>query len=241
MVAINKIDLPDADPEKSEAAPDRAQPGPEDFGGDVICVNVSAKTGEGLDTAARDARASGRGARAESGSRTRRGKGVVLEARLDKGRGPMATLLVQDGTLRPGDVIVVDTEIRSGARNGGRQRAIASRRPGPSDPRSRCSRTLRWCRRQERPLPRGGERSRCQADHLASRGSGALEVPPRRLPRLTLEEFFAQCRGRGARRSSAVVLKADVQGTCRGRARLPGEALHRRGQAARMLSSGVGC
>lgn len=105
IVAVNKIDKPDADPERVKTELSKYEVIPEDWGGDVMFVNLSAKTGEGIDnllnaillqaevlelTAVRDAPASG----------------VVVESRLDKGRGAIATMLVKNGTLHKSDVIL---------------------------------------------------------------------------------------------------------------------------------------
>ncbi len=105
VVAINKIDKADANPERVKQELIAESVIPEDFGGDTMFIPVSAKTGQGIDellegillqaevlelTAAVDAPA----------------KGLIIEARLDKGRGPVASLLVQSGTLRKGDVLL---------------------------------------------------------------------------------------------------------------------------------------
>jgi translation initiation factor IF-2 len=105
VVAVNKIDKPEADPERVKTELSKYDVIPEDWGGDCMFVNLSAKTGEGVDalldaillqaevlelTAVKDAPASG----------------VVVESRLDKGRGAVATVLVRNGTLHKGDIIL---------------------------------------------------------------------------------------------------------------------------------------
>ncbi|MFZ2854063.1 MAG: translation initiation factor IF-2, partial [Rhodocyclaceae bacterium] len=105
IVAINKIDKPDSNPERVKQELVAEQVVPEEYGGDAPFISVSAKTGVGIDEllenvllqaevlelkAAKDAPA----------------KGLIIEARLDKGRGPVATMLVQSGTLRQGDVLL---------------------------------------------------------------------------------------------------------------------------------------
>jgi translation initiation factor IF-2 len=77
---------------------------PEEWGGDYQFVHVSALTGDGID-AARRGPAAGRTAGA-AGAARRAGQGIVIESRLDKGRGPVASLLVQSGTLRQGDMVL---------------------------------------------------------------------------------------------------------------------------------------
>ncbi len=105
VVAVNKIDKPEANPERVKQELVAEQVIPEEYGGDAPFISVSAKTGAGIDellenlllqaevlqlTAPKDAPA----------------KGLIIEARLDKGRGPVATMLVQSGTLRQGDVLL---------------------------------------------------------------------------------------------------------------------------------------
>ena len=109
VVAVNKIDKPDADPDRVKNELGQLNVIPEDWGGDTMFVNVSAKVGTGVDdlleaillqaevlelTAVKDGRASG----------------VVIESRLDKGRGAVATILVQRGTLRKGDMLLAGYE-----------------------------------------------------------------------------------------------------------------------------------
>src|SRR3569832_486376 len=116
VVAVNKIDKPEAEPERVKQELVGHEVVPEEWGGDTMFVNVSAKTGDGVDTllesiltqaevmeltAVNDAPATG----------------VVIESTLDMGRGPMATILVQNGTLRIGDVLLTGQEY-------GRVRAI---------------------------------------------------------------------------------------------------------------------
>lgn len=108
IVAINKIDLPTANPEKVKA--ELAEEGlvPEDWGGDVICVPISAKTGQGIDelleaillvAEEQDLRTTLKGA----------AKGVVIETRIDRGRGPLCTVIIQKGILKKRDVVLVGT------------------------------------------------------------------------------------------------------------------------------------
>lgn len=132
VVAVNKIDKPEADPDRVKQELGTHEVIPEDWGGDVMFVNVSAKTGEGVDalldavllqaelmelTAAVDQRASG----------------VVIESTLDRGRGPVATILVQSGTLHKGDILLCGNEygsVRAMYDEQGRQVSSA----GPSTP-----------------------------------------------------------------------------------------------------------
>lgn len=110
IVAINKIDKPGANPDKVLNELTEHELVPEQWGGDVICVPVSAKTKEGLsdllDTILLVADMAELRANPD-----RQAKGVVIEAQLDKGRGPVATFLVQKGTLHTGDIVVAGTSV----------------------------------------------------------------------------------------------------------------------------------
>ena len=132
IVAVNKMDKEGANPDMVKRQLAEHNVTPEDWGGDTIFVEVSAKTGQGLDdllemlalqTEILELRA----------NPTRRGKGIVVESRLDKGRGPVATVLVQNGTFKKGDTVVVGSAT-------GRLRAIVDensvqhRTAGPSIP-----------------------------------------------------------------------------------------------------------
>ncbi|MFQ5697910.1 MAG: translation initiation factor IF-2 [Myxococcota bacterium] len=108
LVAINKVDKPDADPQRVKQALLEHELVPEDFGGETICVEVSATQGTGIDKLLEmiglqaellELRARSRG----------RARGTVVEAQLDRGRGPVATVLVSEGTLEAGDAVVLGT------------------------------------------------------------------------------------------------------------------------------------
>ncbi|MBE6620447.1 MAG: translation initiation factor IF-2 [Ruminococcaceae bacterium] len=132
IVAINKMDKPTANPEQVKQELTQYELVPEEWGGDVICVPVSAMTGMGIDdllenvllvAEVKDLKA----------NPNRRAKGLVIEAKLDKGRGPVATVLVQNGTLHDGDIVIAGTAV-------GRVRAMTDHRgkavkaAGPSVP-----------------------------------------------------------------------------------------------------------
>jgi translation initiation factor IF-2 len=233
VVAVNKCDLPEADPEKARQRLTEHNLVPEEFGGETICVNVSAKTGEGLDQLLEmlALQAELLELRADP---TRRASGAVLEARLDKGRGPVATVLVQDGTLKKGDSIVVGTEwgrVRQMQDDLGRNVKEA----GPSTPVQITGLS---------GLPPAGaafhvvESDRVAkqiVDHREDQERGRVSAPK---PKLTLDEFYAQATGEGPK-ELAVVLKADVQGTCEA-ATDALEKLSTDEVTLRVLSSGVG-
>ncbi len=110
IVAINKMDKEGASPDRILQQLTEHELVPEEWGGDIICVPVSAKTKMGIDKLLETILLV-----AEMGelkaNPNRSAKGVVIEAKLDKGRGPVATLLVQNGTLNAGDIVVAGTSV----------------------------------------------------------------------------------------------------------------------------------
>ena len=110
IVAINKMDKPDANPDRVLQQLTEHELVPEEWGGDIICVPVSAKTHEGIDKLLESILLVAEMMELKANP-NRRAKGVVIEARLDKGRGPVASLLVQNGTLNSGDIIVAGTAV----------------------------------------------------------------------------------------------------------------------------------
>ena len=105
VVAVNKIDKPEANPDRVKQELVAEQVVPEEYGGDSPFISVSAKTGQGIDELLENVLL-----QAEvlelTASQDTPAKGLIIEARLDKGRGPVATMLVQSGTLRQGDVLL---------------------------------------------------------------------------------------------------------------------------------------
>jgi len=132
IVAVNKCDLPEANPDRIKQQLGDLSIVPEEWGGDTIFVNLSAKTGEGVDKLLEmlqiQAEMLNLKARAEGP-----GEGSIVEAKLDKGRGPLATVLVKSGVLKVGDYIVAGTQ-------GGKVRALIDdkgvqvKEAGPSKP-----------------------------------------------------------------------------------------------------------
>ena len=110
IVAINKMDKEGANPDKVMQQLTEHELVPEEWGGDVICVPVSAKTRMGIDKLLETILLVAEMAELKANP-DRSAKGVVIEAKLDKGRGPIATLLVQNGTLNAGDIIVAGTAV----------------------------------------------------------------------------------------------------------------------------------
>ena len=132
IVAVNKMDKEGANPERVKQQLTEYGLVPEEWGGDTICVPVSAKTQMGIDNLLESILLVAEMAELKANP-NRAAKGVVIEARLDKGRGPIATILVQNGTLRVGDIIVAGQSV-------GRVRVMSNERgqrikeAGPSVP-----------------------------------------------------------------------------------------------------------
>ena len=132
VVAINKMDKPTADPDTVKQELTRYDLVPEEWGGDVICVPVSAKTHKGIEDLLESVLLVAE-VKELKANPNRHAKGIVIEAKLDKGRGPVATVLVQNGTLHAGDIVIAGTAV-------GRVRAMTdhNRKPlkeaGPSVP-----------------------------------------------------------------------------------------------------------
>ncbi len=207
IVAVNKIDLPDAN---SQVVRQRLMEHglvPEDFGGETICVNVSATKGTNLEQLLEmiALQAEVLELRADP---DRRATGVVLEAELDRGRGPVATVLIQDGTLRRGDILVVGTcfgRVRMMENEHGQRVEEAP----PAMP--------------VRVIGLSGVPEAGQIFHVVENERAGREVLEHRLaqqrgrtpdarPRMTLEDIFAQSQEGGVK-ELGVVLKADVQGS----------------------------
>ena len=132
IVAINKMDKEEANPEKVKQQLTEHEIVPEEWGGDVPCVPISAKTGMGIKDLLEMVNLVAEMKELKANP-NRDAKGVVVEARLDKGKGPVASLLIQNGTLKVGDVVVAGTSVgrvRSMVNDSGQSIASA----GPSVP-----------------------------------------------------------------------------------------------------------
>ncbi len=110
IVAINKMDKPTANPDNVKQEMTKYDLVPEEWGGDVICVPVSALTGQGIDDLLENVLLVAE-VKELKANPNRRAKGIIIEAKLDKGRGPVATVLVQNGTLRSGDIVIAGTSV----------------------------------------------------------------------------------------------------------------------------------
>jgi len=207
VVAINKCDLPGADPGQTRQRLMEHDLVPEEFGGDVICVEVSAKTGAGLPKLLEMVALQAELLELKVDS-TMRAKGVVLEARLDKGRGPVATVLVQEGTLKRGDIIVVGT-------HWGRVRAMEDengkrmKEAGPSVP---VQVTGLSAVSESGQVVHAVESERVGKEIIDHRLGQERAKPAEARPAFSLDEFFARAEGGGVK-ELAIVLKADVHGS----------------------------
>ena len=110
IVAINKMDKPTANPDNVKTELTKYELVPEEWGGDVICVPVSALTHQGIDELLENVLLVAEVAELKANPK-RAAKGIVIEAKLDKGRGPVATVLVQNGTLHAGDTVIAGTAV----------------------------------------------------------------------------------------------------------------------------------
>ena len=132
IVAINKMDKPTANPDNVKQELTKYDLVPEEWGGDVICVPVSALTRMGIEDLLENVLLVAE-VKELKANPNRRAKGIVIEAKLDKGRGPVATVLVQNGTLHNGDIVIAGTavgRVRAMTDHNGKQLKIA----GPSVP-----------------------------------------------------------------------------------------------------------
>ena len=207
VVAMNKIDKPDSNIERLKSELVAEQVVPEDFGGDSPFVPVSAKTGQGIDTlleqvllqaevlellAPKDAMA----------------KGLVIEAKLDKGRGPVATVLIQSGTLKRGDVVLAGSSY-------GRVRAMldedgkAITEAGPSIPVEIQGLT---------EVPQAGDEFMVLSDERRAREIATFrqgkyrDVKLAKQQAVKLENVFENM-GQAAAQTLSLIIKSDVQGS----------------------------
>jgi translation initiation factor IF-2 len=235
IIAINKIDKPDSDPERVKNEMSALEVIPEDWGGDTMFVPVSAKTGEGVDnlldavllqaevlelTAVRECPATG----------------IVVESSLDKGRGAVATVLVQNGVLRKGDLVLTGMEygrVRAMFDENGKQISEA----GPSMPALVLGLSA---------VPNAGDDVIVVADERKARELAQLRQEKSRDQRLAkqqqarLEDVFSSV-AEGKTPTLHIVLKADVQGS----AEALGDALTKltseeEDVKVKVVSSGVG-
>ena len=179
----------------------------EEWGGDVICVPVSAKTGEGIDDLLENILLVAETSELKANP-DRRAKGTVVEARLDKGRGPIATLLVQNGTLHAGDVIIAGTAVgRVRVMTNDKGQAVES--AGPSVP-------VEITGLAE--VPEAGdtfnavEDERLARELVEQRKHEAKQAKFNEYQKVTLDNLFSQIE-QGEMKELSLIVKADVQGS----------------------------
>jgi translation initiation factor IF-2 len=210
IVALNKIDKPEANSERVKQELAAHEVVPEEWGGDTMFVEVSAKTGQGIDNLLDRVLLQAEVLELKAPTDTL-GKGIVIEARLDKGRGPVATVLVQSGTLKRGDVLLAGAVF-------GRVRALLDEAghtveaAGPSIP-------VEVLGLSDVPvagsevLALGDER---KAREIALFRQGKFrDVKLAKQQSAKLENMFDQM-GEGEKKTLSLIIKADVQGSYEG-------------------------
>ena len=207
IVAINKMDKEAADPERVKQELTEHELVCEEWGGDVICVPVSAKTGEGIDELLENVLLVAE-VKELKANPERLARGTVIEARLDKGRGPIATLLVQNGTLKTGDIIIAGTAV-------GRVRVMTNdkgkpvKSAGPSVP-------VEITGLAE--VPSAGdtfnavEDERLARELVEQRKHEAKQEQFNSYKKVTLDNLFSQIAD-GEIKELPIIVKADVQGS----------------------------
>lgn len=207
IVAINKMDKEGANPDRVKEELTKYDLVCEDWGGDVMCVPVSAKTGEGIDELLEDVLLIAEMQELKANP-NRRAKGTVIEARLDKGRGPVATLLVQNGTLHTGDVILAGTSVGK-VRVMTNDKGAVVHEAGPSVP-------VEITGLAE--VPAAGdvfdvvEDERLAKTLVEQRKHEAKQAKFSEYQKVTLDNLFSQI-AEGEMKELAIIVKADVQGS----------------------------
>jgi len=207
IVAVNKMDKPDANPDhvKSEMAELGIMP--EEWGGDTIFVNTSAKKGDGIDELLETILIVS-DVKELKANPNRTATGTVVEAKLDKGRGPVATLLVQNGTLRHGDPVVVGTcfgKVRRMTDENGNELKTA----GPSRPVEIIGLN---------DVPEAGDIFRSYENEKEARAVAdrrkrrKIDADRRKTSAMSLEDLSSQIES-GDLKEIPIIIKADVQGS----------------------------
>lgn len=207
IVAINKMDKPEANPDRVKQELTEHGLVIEEWGGDVICVPVSAKTGQGIDELLENILLVAE-VKELKANPNRLAKGTVIEARLDKGRGPIATVLVQNGTLHTGDIIIAGMTV-------GRVRVMMNDKgqsvseAGPSVP-------VEITGLADVPLAgdtfNAVEDERLARELVEQRRQKAKEEQFKSYQKVTLDNLFSQI-AQGEMKELPIIVKADVQGS----------------------------
>ncbi len=207
IVAINKMDKPTANPDKIKEQLTKYDLIPEEWGGDTVIVPISAKTGMGLEDLLEMVILTAEVQELKANP-NRRAKGTVIEARLDKTRGPVATLLVQNGTLKQGDIVIAGTSV-------GRVRVMTNdkgrtvKTAGPSVP-------VEITGLADVPAP-GDEFNAVTDERMArelveQRKQAQKDAAANAMQKVTLDNLFARMQ-EGQMKELPLIVKADVQGS----------------------------
>ena len=233
IVAINKMDKPEANPERIKQQLTEYGLVAEEWGGDTIICPISAKTGMGIDNLLEMVTLTAEVAELKANP-NRAAQGTVIEARLDKGRGPVATLLVQNGTLHQGDIIIAGTAV-------GRVRAMVDDKggrltdAGPSVP-------VEITGLSE--VPGAGNTFNAVADErlarelVEQRKEEAKAKANAPIQKVSLEDLFSQIQA-GEVKALNIIVKADVQGSAEA-VKSSLEKLSNDEVRVRVIHSGVG-
>ncbi len=207
IVAINKMDKPGASPDRIMQQLTEYDLVPEEWGGDVICIPVSAKQHQGIDKVLESISLVADMLELKANP-NRAAKGIVIEAKLDKGRGPVATVLVQNGTLKTGDIVVAGTAV-------GRVRVMTNENgkslneAGPSVP-------VEIMGLAE--VPQAGDVFNAVSDEklarelVEQRKQEAKEEEFKQYQKVTLDNLFSSI-SQGDMKELNIIVKADVQGS----------------------------
>ncbi len=207
IVAINKMDKPGANPENIKQQLTEHEIIPEEWGGDVPCIPVSAKKREGIEDLLEMVNLIAEMKELKA-NKDRAAKGTVIEARLDKGRGPVATMLVQNGTLKVGDIVVAGTavgKVRAMTNDLGQRVKLA----GPSVPVEITGLDT---------VPQGGDKFNAVSDErlarelVEQRKNKIKEEQFNSRTKVTLDNLFDQMQ-QGDIKELKIIVKADVQGS----------------------------
>ena len=207
IVAINKMDKPEANPDRVKQELTEHELVPEEWGGDVICVPISAKTHMGIEELLEMVILTA-DVKELKANPDRLAKGIVVEAKLDKGRGPVATVLVQNGTLKSGDIIIAGTavgRVRAMVDDKGRKASVA----GPSTP-------VEIVGLGE--VPSAGdifnavEDERLARELVEERKQAEKEEKFSAYQKVTLDNLFSHIAD-GEMKELSIIVKADVQGS----------------------------
>jgi translation initiation factor IF-2 len=232
IVAINKMDVPGANPERIKQQLTEYGLVPEEWGGDTITCAISAKTGEGIDELLEMIILTAEIAELRANPK-RLARGTVIEARIDKGRGPLMTVLVQNGTLKQGDTIIAGTAV-------GHVRVMVTetgeriRSAGPSVP-------VEISGMSE--VPNAGDEFNVVTDErmakeLASQRKSDKKDAASPVIKVSLEDLFSRIQ-QGELKDLNIIVKADVQGSAEAiKASL--EKLTNEEVRVRVIHSGVG-